>query len=84
MRLPRECRFPDGAVEVTVRREGRRVILEPVDEWSDEFLDALGSVSGKLPRPQQIPLSKLEDPFRIRGARSRPRTARARRAGGTT
>jgi antitoxin VapB len=80
VRLPRECRFPEGEVEVTVRREGRRVILEPVDEWSDAFLSTLGSVSGELPRPQQMPLSKLEDPFRVRSARN----ARARRDGRTT
>ena len=28
VRLPKECRFPEDQTEVTVRREGRRVILE--------------------------------------------------------
>ena len=37
VRLPRECRFPEGQREVTVRREGARVILEPVDMWPEDF-----------------------------------------------
>jgi virulence-associated protein VagC len=36
VRLPKECRFT-AQREVLVRREGRRVILEAVDEWSDKF-----------------------------------------------
>lgn len=70
VRLPRECRLPEGESEVMVRREGRRIILEPVDEWSDEFLNTFGSVSGELPRPKQRPLSDLENPFGMRGAQS--------------
>ena len=63
VRLPRECRFPDGESEVLVRRIGRRVILEPVDEWPDEFLKALGSLSAEIPRPKRVPIAKLRDPF---------------------
>jgi virulence-associated protein VagC len=84
VRLPRECRLPEGESEVMVRREGRRVILEPVDAWSGEFLNALGSVSGESPRPKQLPFSKLENPFGARGVRSRARSARARRDRGAT
>jgi len=40
VRLPKECRFI-AQREVLVRREGRRVILEPVHEWSDEFRSRL-------------------------------------------
>jgi virulence-associated protein VagC len=42
-----------------IRREGRRVILEPVDEWSEEFLSCLGSVDGEIPRPKQQELKGL-------------------------
>jgi antitoxin VapB len=63
VRLPRECRFPEGETEVVARRVGRRVILEPVEEWPDEFLESLGSLSGDLPRPKRVPITKLRDPF---------------------
>ena len=63
VRLPRECRFPKGDTEVVVRRVGPRVILEPVEEWPDEFLKALGSLSGEIPRPKRVPIAKLKDPF---------------------
>lgn len=64
VRLPRECRFPRGQSEVVVRKVGRRVILEPVEELPDEFLAALGSLSEEIPRPKQAPITKLRDPFR--------------------
>jgi antitoxin VapB len=62
VRLPKACRF--GAQrEVLVRREGRRVILEPADEWSSEFRSCLGSVSGDIPRPKQANLTQLRNTF---------------------
>jgi antitoxin VapB len=63
VRLPREYRFPEGQSEVAVRRVGRRIILEPVEEWPDHFLKALGSLSRSIPRPRQVPITKLKDPF---------------------
>ena len=63
VRLPRDCRFPKGETEVVVRRVGRRVILEPVEEWPDEFLKSLGSLSAEIPRPKGVPITKLRDPF---------------------
>jgi antitoxin VapB len=63
VRLPRECRFPDDAGEVVVKRIGRRVVLEPLDELPKEFLASLGSLSGELPRPKRVPITKLRDPF---------------------
>jgi antitoxin VapB len=62
VRLPKECRF-EGQDEVIVRREGRRVVLEPADEWSEEFLACLGGWKGPIERPAQGPLSKVRDPF---------------------
>ena len=49
--------------EVLVRREGRRVILEPADEWSPEFRACLGSVSEAIPRPKQAKVTQLRNPF---------------------
>ena len=62
VRLPREYRF-EGLSEVVVRREGRRVILEPADEWSPDFLSCLGSLKEHIPRPKQEKLEDLRDPF---------------------
>jgi antitoxin VapB len=63
VRLPRECRFPEGESEVVVRRIGRRVVLEPVDELPAEFFKSLGSLSAAMPRMKRVPISKLRDPF---------------------
>ena len=60
VRLPKACRFT-AQREVLVRREGRRVILEPADEWSAEFRACLGSVSDDIPRPKQVPVTRLRN-----------------------
>ena len=62
VRLPKACRFGPQR-EVLVRREGRRVILEPADEWSPEFRACLGSISSDIPRPKQAPLARLRNAF---------------------
>ena len=62
VRLPKECRF-DAQGEVLVRREGRRVILEAADEWSDKFRACLGAWPEKIPRPKQQRVRNLRDPF---------------------
>ena len=62
VRLPKACRFP-AQREVLVRREGRRVILEPADEWPDEFRACLGAWSEEIPRPEQRPVRDLRNPF---------------------
>ncbi|MBI4863773.1 MAG: AbrB/MazE/SpoVT family DNA-binding domain-containing protein [Candidatus Riflebacteria bacterium] len=64
VRLPKECRFPESQHEVLVRRQGRKIILEPADEWSPEFLACLGALDEDLERPPQPPIGKLRDPFR--------------------
>lgn len=63
VRLPRDCRFPDDQTEVLVRRRGRLVILEPLDEWPAEFRESLGTFEEKIERPKQEDISKLKDPF---------------------
>jgi antitoxin VapB len=61
VRLPKDCRFA-AQREVLVRREGRRVILEPADEWSDKFRACLGAWSEDIPRPEQRQLQDIRDP----------------------
>jgi virulence-associated protein VagC len=63
VRLPKECRFV-AQREILVHREGRRVILEPTDEWSEAFRACLGSWRGEIPRPPQKKLRALRNPFR--------------------
>jgi antitoxin VapB len=64
VRLPKSCRFPDEQREVVVHREGRRVILEPADEWTPEFLAALGAWDDEIELPPQTPISKSKDVFK--------------------
>jgi len=64
VRLPKACRFPDDQGEVVVRREGRKVILEPVDEWPAAFVACLGAWSEALERSTSARLRNLKDPFR--------------------
>lgn len=53
VRLPKEFRFPDDQTEVLVRREGTKIILEPVDTWPDEFVACLGAWDEEIERPPQ-------------------------------
>jgi antitoxin VapB len=63
VRLPKEVRFDADHSEVRVRREGNRVILEPLDEWSEAFLAALGSCPEFPEPPERTPLAKARDRF---------------------
>ncbi len=63
VRLPKSVRFPSSQREVIVRKAGKRVILEPVDEWPEEFLEVIGSCTEEIERPKQQPISKKRNPF---------------------
>jgi antitoxin VapB len=63
VRLPKAVRFPDEQQEVLVQRVGRRVILEPADEWSSEFRKALGAWRQTIERPRSRKVSSIKDPF---------------------
>ena len=63
MRLPKSVRFPKSQREVMVRKSGKRVILEPTDEWPEDFLEVLGSCPDPIERPRQQPISKKRNPF---------------------
>lgn len=62
VRLPKECRF-EGQTEVVVRQEGRRVVLEPVDEWPQEVVECLGAWDESIERPPQAAVTARRDPF---------------------
>lgn len=55
VRLPKEFRFPAGIEEVAVRRQGERLILEPIrhEDWPEDFWQAFGKMSEDFERPQQ-------------------------------
>jgi antitoxin VapB len=59
VRLPKECRFPDEDREVVVRKEGRRIVLEPADEWPASFRATLGAWPEGIKRPR----AKARDPL---------------------
>lgn len=59
VRLIADCRLPRGT-RVREYREGNRIIIEPVDAWSDDFLAALGSWNETLELPARTP---ARDPF---------------------
>lgn len=63
VRLPKSCRFSDDLQEVLVHRVGRRVILEPADDWPKDFLKCLGAWDQDIERPAPQPITKLRDPF---------------------
>lgn len=62
VRLPKACRF-SAVHEVLARREGRRVILEPADEWPDGFRACLGAWHAEIPRPVQRRVRDLRNPL---------------------
>ena len=63
VRLPKAFRFPEGQREVLVRRVGKKLILEQLDEWSPEFLSVIGAWKEEIPRPPSEPISKKKNPF---------------------
>jgi antitoxin VapB len=63
VRLPKEVRFEEDQGEVRVRREGSRVILEPLDDWPEAFLEALGSCPDFPEPPERTPLREARDRF---------------------
>ena len=56
VRLPREFRFPPDTEEVEIRREGERIVLEPVqvEEWPESFWRAFDGMPEDFERPPQV------------------------------
>jgi len=55
VRLPKAFRFPRETEEVEVRRQGERIILEPVrpQAWPESFWQAFGDMPEGFERPVQ-------------------------------
>lgn len=51
VRLPKEFRFEGGTV--SVRREGKAVILEPGDSWPEGYVESFSGVPADFSRPLQ-------------------------------
>ncbi|HVT17678.1 MAG TPA: type II toxin-antitoxin system VapB family antitoxin [Thermoanaerobaculia bacterium] len=56
VRLPKEFRFANEVEEVSIHREGDRIVLEPVrpEEWPEEFWSAFGGMPEGFVRPAQV------------------------------
>ncbi len=65
VRLPKSCRLDDQA-ELVVRKVGRKVILEPADDWSPEFLACLGGWKEEISRPQAQSIATRKNPLKGR------------------
>ena len=56
VRLPKEFRFDSETV--SVRREGKAVILEPTDDWPDGYVESFAGVPHDFSRPPQRRVEK--------------------------
>lgn len=56
LRLPKDFRFPPGTEEVEIRREGERIVLEPVqvEEWPESFWRAFDGMPEDFERPTPV------------------------------
>jgi virulence-associated protein VagC len=55
VQLPRKYQFDEDQEEVDIRRQGNRIILEPVKRtWSKKFLELAGSAPD-FPYPDEPP-----------------------------
>ena len=51
VRLPKEFRFETESV--SIRREGERIILEPIDAWPEGYAASFVGVAADFERPPQ-------------------------------
>lgn len=58
VRLPKEFRFDEEVV--SVRREGNSIVLEPLDDWPDDYAGSFTGVGEDFERPEQGDLPARE------------------------
>ena len=56
VRLPKEFRF--DSEKVLVHREGNAVVLEPVREWPENYVESFSGVPDDFERPPQGEVEK--------------------------
>lgn len=56
MRLPKEFRFETDTV--LVHREGNSVVLEPIREWPEGYVESFAGVPEDFERPSQGDVEK--------------------------
>ena len=56
VRIPKEFRFDPEMDEVSIRRDGDQLILEPLEsgEWPEDFWAVFGEMPGDFERPLQV------------------------------
>jgi len=55
VRIPKELAFPDSVKQVVVRKQGRSLVITPVNQFWDEFFDLPGiDIAEPAELPQQI------------------------------
>ena len=56
VRIPKKFRFQPKVTEVSITKEGSRIVLEPLDrkEWPKDFWEAFGGMPDDFERPQQV------------------------------
>jgi virulence-associated protein VagC len=61
--LPKPFRFDPATEEVAIRREGEKVILEPltVEEWPSEFWEAFGDMPDGFDRARRRLADELDE-----------------------
>lgn len=61
VRLVGDCRLPKGT-RIRERREGNRIVIEPVGGWPKAFREAIGAFPGEIPRPDDEKMQR--NPFK--------------------
>ncbi|MBV9340468.1 MAG: AbrB/MazE/SpoVT family DNA-binding domain-containing protein [Acidobacteria bacterium] len=56
VRLPKEFRFETDTV--LVHREGRSVVVEPVSEWPEGYVESFAGIADDFVRPPQRKVDK--------------------------
>ena len=58
VRLPKEFRVDADAM--LIRRDGRSIVLEPLDSWPEGYVESFAGASAGLRRPAQRKQEKRE------------------------
>ncbi|WP_298191876.1 type II toxin-antitoxin system VapB family antitoxin [Novosphingobium sp.] len=57
VRIPKDLAFPDSVKQVVVRKQGRSLIITPVNQFWDEFFDQPGI---DIQEPAELPYDQRE------------------------